>query len=216
MLLVFRFRHHLMNFATTIGLPIVGHITENDNYRVETHYHGNNVYHCVVSEEPVDKTKLPVPYDRFYVLGSEKMNSVEQLQKKLGIRLDVRQRNKIRTMIFNQQPDCGEVVEILGSFMNTVEGQFRDEVERRRNSDLGLAIGTQIPEFDEEELQVYPSPKVEVRITKRIRSDTCVVCMDKPSDVTFAECGHESCCEECAVKVDSCPLCRKKPKTLIK
>lgn len=216
MLLIFRFRHHLNNFTNALSLPFVGHITENEHYTVETHYHGNNVYHCVVGES-IDKSKLPVKYDKCYQLGSRKMNSVEQLQKKLGIRLDARQRNKIRTLIFDQEVNQGDMVEILGSFISLVEDRVRNERGVRQERHIPQPQPQfQEYEFDNDNALFSPPPPTQKTITKRIRSESCVICMDNPSEVIFAECGHESCCEQCAIKVDSCPLCRKKARNLIK
>lgn len=36
----------------------------------------------------------------------------------------------------------------------------------------------------------------------------CSICLDKPSDIIFLNCGHVCCCYECGVNLDLCPLCR--------
>ena len=43
-----------------------------------------------------------------------------------------------------------------------------------------------------------------VSITRK----TCLVCMDKTADIVFRPCNHLATCEECSVKVASCPVCR--------
>lgn len=200
MLLVFRFNHHLNTFTHTLGLPFVGHVSENEVYKIQTHYHGNNIYHCLVHNRGViDETKIPVEYDKIYRLGSD-ITSIEQLQKKLGIRLDVRQRNKIRTLVLGQKSDKNEVIEIIAGMMSAVERQVLSQVD---------PLPREGP----------PPPsslmKREKKITKRVRADTCIVCMENKADVTM-ECGHECCCEDCALRLDRCPMCRKKPNLMIK
>jgi len=38
----------------------------------------------------------------------------------------------------------------------------------------------------------------------------CSVCLDAKPNQTFVPCGHCVCCEECASKLEDCPVCRKK------
>lgn len=38
----------------------------------------------------------------------------------------------------------------------------------------------------------------------------CTVCMDRPIEVVFLECGHMACCKECSPKMTNCPICRNK------
>lgn len=40
--------------------------------------------------------------------------------------------------------------------------------------------------------------------------DTCVVCMEAPSNAVFLKCGHMVCCEGCAESLACCPMCREK------
>ena len=37
----------------------------------------------------------------------------------------------------------------------------------------------------------------------------CQICMDKEMSTVFSPCGHVFCCDECALKLDSCPMCKK-------
>jgi hypothetical protein len=49
-------------------------------------------------------------------------------------------------------------------------------------------------------------------------SSECVICMEKPSRLLIASCGHLGLCEVCGPQVDKCPVCRVpfKPEQLIK
>ena len=44
--------------------------------------------------------------------------------------------------------------------------------------------------------------------------DLCTVCIDKESDTVFQACGHLCVCEQCAMNLVRCPLCRTRSKTL--
>lgn len=37
----------------------------------------------------------------------------------------------------------------------------------------------------------------------------CAVCISNKFDMMFLPCKHISCCEECSIKVNTCPICRK-------
>jgi hypothetical protein len=37
---------------------------------------------------------------------------------------------------------------------------------------------------------------------------TCIICMDAPPFFAFLPCGHISCCKDCSMRVDNCPVCR--------
>ncbi len=36
----------------------------------------------------------------------------------------------------------------------------------------------------------------------------CVVCLERPKDLSFAPCGHTCCCVACGTELSVCPLCR--------
>ena len=52
------------------------------------------------------------------------------------------------------------------------------------------------------------SPPVEMSKDQAGDDGGCVVCMDNPVQTVFLECGHVSCCKECAPKLKRCPICR--------
>ena len=37
----------------------------------------------------------------------------------------------------------------------------------------------------------------------------CVICLDKFCMIVFIPCGHYNTCEECSLKINTCPTCRK-------
>ncbi len=39
--------------------------------------------------------------------------------------------------------------------------------------------------------------------------NVCVVCMDRPIETVFLECGHLACCRACAAPMQLCPICRR-------
>ena len=73
-----------------------------------------------------------------------------------------------------------------------------------------------------EEQSQYATRFLEARITRDLRTnikstreDTCCVCLSKPSNVLFTNCGHLCICEECNNNLNDtaednikCPMCR--------
>jgi hypothetical protein len=47
-------------------------------------------------------------------------------------------------------------------------------------------------------------------------ANSCIVCMERPSDVAVVPCGHFCLCEECAAKCNNCPICRGPKGSLLK
>jgi len=45
-------------------------------------------------------------------------------------------------------------------------------------------------------------------ILRKDDTNMCVVCLDKRVDTVFLECGHLACCKKCAIKLQTCPICR--------
>jgi len=54
--------------------------------------------------------------------------------------------------------------------------------------------------------------RVRRELAKRVKKPQpeCSVCLDARPNQTFVPCGHCVCCEECASKLEDCPVCRKK------
>mmetsp|Transcript_6292 Transcript_6292/g.7218 ORF Transcript_6292/g.7218 Transcript_6292/m.7218 type:complete len:556 (+) Transcript_6292:158-1825(+) len=48
------------------------------------------------------------------------------------------------------------------------------------------------------------------------RDDDCIICFEKPMDCVFLNCGHISCCQECAEQFKECPVCRAKIAKVVK
>lgn len=77
------------------------------------------------------------------------------------------------------------------------------------------------------ELENKPTPKPKTTGSKRAMSlveeneqlkemKTCKVCLDNDSNTVFLPCGHMATCEECAVKVAKCVICRTVIKGTVK
>ncbi|GIL72896.1 hypothetical protein Vretifemale_3175 [Volvox reticuliferus] len=43
---------------------------------------------------------------------------------------------------------------------------------------------------------------------------TCVVCLDRDSDIVFSGCGHMCVCNACSVNLQKCPICRVASRTI--
>ncbi|GIL43075.1 hypothetical protein Vafri_857 [Volvox africanus] len=43
---------------------------------------------------------------------------------------------------------------------------------------------------------------------------TCVVCLDRSSDIVFSGCGHMCVCNACSVSLQKCPICRVASRTI--
>lgn len=44
----------------------------------------------------------------------------------------------------------------------------------------------------------------------------CIICLDKPRNMAFANCGHAVCCETCTTNLKTCPICRQAITSAIK
>lgn len=58
--------------------------------------------------------------------------------------------------------------------------------------------------FGEDESQL----STEEQLRRLQEERTCKVCMDKDVSVVFVPCGHLVACEECALNLRLCPICR--------
>lgn len=38
----------------------------------------------------------------------------------------------------------------------------------------------------------------------------CKICFDRKYEIVVMPCAHLFCCEQCSIKIDTCPICRKK------
>jgi hypothetical protein len=49
----------------------------------------------------------------------------------------------------------------------------------------------------------------EVQEKKEIKdSDVCTICMSNKKNIIFKNCNHISTCQDCSIKLQSCPMCR--------
>uniref|UniRef100_A0A4W3IHJ0 Ring finger and SPRY domain containing 1 n=1 Tax=Callorhinchus milii TaxID=7868 RepID=A0A4W3IHJ0_CALMI len=49
-----------------------------------------------------------------------------------------------------------------------------------------------------------------------IRDNCCTLCCDQMADTELKPCGHSDLCMECALQLDTCPLCRQEIKTRVR
>uniref|UniRef100_UPI00398EE5CE RING finger and SPRY domain-containing protein 1 n=1 Tax=Pristiophorus japonicus TaxID=55135 RepID=UPI00398EE5CE len=49
-----------------------------------------------------------------------------------------------------------------------------------------------------------------------IRENCCTLCCDEMADTELRPCGHSDLCMECALQLDTCPLCRQEIKTRVR
>eukprot|EP01125_Pyxidicula_operculata_P016040 TRINITY_DN5488_c1_g1_i1.p1 TRINITY_DN5488_c1_g1~~TRINITY_DN5488_c1_g1_i1.p1 ORF type:complete len:106 (+),score=10.65 TRINITY_DN5488_c1_g1_i1:207-524(+) len=78
------------------------------------------------------------------------------------------------------------------------EHNFRSRAECRKCKQL--KSGT----TENQSLFLTKQPEAETSSNKK----ECIVCMDKTANSVIAVCGHLAMCVECALKLDSCPICR--------
>jgi len=52
--------------------------------------------------------------------------------------------------------------------------------------------------------------KLKKKFNKLDQKNNCKICLSKEINTLFKACNHLISCEECAKKLDSCPICRKK------
>ncbi|KAJ6645279.1 E3 ubiquitin-protein ligase MYLIP, partial [Pseudolycoriella hygida] len=81
---------------------------------------------------------------------------------------------------------------------------------------------TDMPELDTDfdemlKYQVDCKAKMDAKVSERIaEAFTCHICMDNPMNSIFVPCGHVICCEKCALRCETCPLCRSQVSTVNK
>ncbi|XP_063258285.1 baculoviral IAP repeat-containing protein 7 [Prinia subflava] len=81
-------------------------------------------------------------------------------------------------------------------------GGSRGAVQREPGTSRQEVRSVQQKESDESQLSTEEQ-------LRRLREErTCKVCMDKEVSVVFVPCGHLVACEECALNLRLCPICR--------
>ncbi len=61
---------------------------------------------------------------------------------------------------------------------------------------------------DDEKLILPKYKKLELLRTMEISEQDCMLCVDDRANVLLKPCQHSGFCEECASKLDICPICR--------
>ena len=50
--------------------------------------------------------------------------------------------------------------------------------------------------------------KLELLRSVKISEQDCILCVDSPANILLKPCEHSGFCEQCAYKLDICPICR--------
>ena len=61
----------------------------------------------------------------------------------------------------------------------------------------------------EQPVAVAQKPVAEKPKKKSEDDRCCVICEERPMEVALLECGHASFCQQCAVPLKECPICRQ-------
>ncbi|AUF81623.1 E3 ubiquitin-protein ligase IAP-3 [Malacosoma neustria nucleopolyhedrovirus] len=88
-------------------------------------------------------------------------------------------------------PDCNYIAKLLESFPSTQSSDVVDEHERSGSNDFYTCTITATSSSSSSSNMM-----------------ACVVCMDRDRCIMFTPCKHIVCCDDCAVVVDSCVVCR--------
>jgi len=73
---------------------------------------------------------------------------------------------------------------------------------------LGALEDDQSPQKQRMDTVYTPAPE-ESSVEEKEES-RCIICMDRPQEVIFLECGHLCCCRGCSLRIQNqCPVCRQ-------
>jgi len=61
----------------------------------------------------------------------------------------------------------------------------------------------------EEKLILPRHMKLELRTRLSVKEDACTICYANPASVQLEPCKHKGFCEDCAVQLETCPMCRR-------
>ena len=115
---------------------------------------------------------------------------------------------------------------------NDTQGLTIPSLQHKLNQALSLAEFTNydwiiIDEEEEQALRLtiiqekFSKPKTEskeiVNEEKTFKSEECIICLTKPPNVLFCNCGHLCVCEECnktGESLEKCPICKNENRIL--
>lgn len=61
---------------------------------------------------------------------------------------------------------------------------------------------------DDEKLILPKYKKLELLRSIKISENDCILCVDQVANIILTPCQHTGFCEQCALKLDLCPICR--------
>jgi hypothetical protein len=107
--------------------------------------------------------------------------------------------------------DIGRSVEYIKGMMS-ITGMGSTEIWRSRAALTGVADDAFQAAMIQCDLIVdSESMKAEPTVT-----NDCVVCLDEPKTRAFVPCGHQCICDDCATKLNQCPICKANATSTVK
>ncbi|XP_063441889.1 E3 ubiquitin-protein ligase MYLIP-like [Mytilus trossulus] len=117
--------------------------------------------------------------------------------------------------LFNENTTTGQ------NYVFDVQRTWREAYDSTRRKLMKEAANQSLPPPDKEEMEdsseTHILPKnhecqdvqvLKAKLEKIHESFLCSVCMDCDISTAFCPCGHMTCCQNCASRLDECPLCR--------
>lgn len=143
-------------------------------------------------------TEIETKYGQLEVYCQELLETISRLNNEKIILQEENNklREEIRKFEISETPSLQELEKLYGTFVEILmkiivlkHKKLIEEEEKRLNQDL-------------RENKNYH------------KNDLCIACVTNPKDHAFVKCGHLCVCESCAVRLEACPVCRKKSNTI--
>lgn len=61
---------------------------------------------------------------------------------------------------------------------------------------------------DDERIILPRQKKLDMLMQVTVKEDSCTLCFDLQANTKLLDCGHEGFCQECALQLEKCPICR--------
>lgn len=62
---------------------------------------------------------------------------------------------------------------------------------------------------DEERIILPRQKKLDLLMQVTVKEDSCTLCFDLQANTKLLDCGHQGFCEDCALQLEKCPICRQ-------
>ncbi|XP_061437328.1 baculoviral IAP repeat-containing protein 7-like [Lethenteron reissneri] len=109
----------------------------------------------------------------------------------------------VRTRYLTKGETYSSVVELVKDLLNAEEESSKKSANYVQEQQKPAAAAAEKKELKNEE-----SLLLEQELKRLQEQRTCKVCMDKDVSVVFVPCGHLVVCQDCAVSLGKCPICR--------